>query len=644
MKCTGCGADLPENETICPYCDTKVVPDREQQSIEPLESSKKPKLGEKIKNAIRASWKKKDLFSKICTVIALFIAILTIVALISKNRGAIILSILQIAALIIAAVLNKEAKDNQKKWGKYVILGVALLLSVANFACYNGNKRPKTSVPEPVVQSETKACTPCSAKDCIGKTKQEIRNIFLQAGFDNIDEEEIADLDSKELDKDGYVDSVSVNGISNFAGNEEYLSTSRVVINYHSFKRVVVPINSERAKTTATEELKKLFSDAGFFNITQKEKVDLDPDITSAEFENTVSINGESEFNDKANFPVDAEIKIVTHKPYEKYTLKIIVDFVQNLLFSKYDVEMNVDGEFTKLNHGEDGEFEYRLKPGNYPIEFTSTESSSVKGTTEIELTGDTEASYKISCYNDKITVETMYIENGSAVGENEAMIPMAADDCKNKNYQEIEKAFKNAGFTNISLDIVYDISFGITEEGSVKEVTVDGEADFKRGEITEKGKLVVITYHMKAADNPEKQEIESDEKTKEADNKPVYYSTNNQETVTEGNSGVYSYYKKGTEYNIYWIIDFDEGYVYYFLDNVDSCMRAKMTVGDLNNVLIVTYQDGDDIWQEGFHFKYVRNPHLLIHEDNDHFENELKPFELEDALKIRDTKRIIDY
>ena len=55
-----------------------------------------------------------------------------------------------------------------------------------------------------------------------------------------------------------------------------------------------------------------------------------------------------------------------------------------------------------------------------------------------------------------------------------------------------------------------------------------------------------------------------------------VSYSTNTKEAVKNGNSGVYAYVDGGYSYDIYYIIDFDEGYVYYFTEGngEEGCVR----------------------------------------------------------------------
>ena len=125
-----------------------------------------------------------------------------------------------------------------------------------------------------------------------------------------------------------------------------------------------------------------------------------------------------------------------------------------------------------------------------------------------------------------------------------------------------------------------------------------------------------------------------------------VSYSTNDYETAKNGNSGVFSYVSRGPSYDIYWIIDFDEGYVYYFTDGNgdEGCDKVKMESGDLNDVLIITYHDGGDTWSYGLHFHYKNQPSKLIMQDNDGFEYEYTTTDLAKALELRASKTIHEY
>lgn len=125
-----------------------------------------------------------------------------------------------------------------------------------------------------------------------------------------------------------------------------------------------------------------------------------------------------------------------------------------------------------------------------------------------------------------------------------------------------------------------------------------------------------------------------------------VSYSSNDKDTAKKGNSGVFSYRDMGGSYYVYYIIDFDEGYVYFFCEgNGDTtCERVKMVSGNLNDVLIITYHDGSDTWSYGIHFKWKNQPDHLIVQDEDGFEWDFYTTDLDDALALLAKKSIYDY
>jgi len=122
-------------------------------------------------------------------------------------------------------------------------------------------------------------------------------------------------------------------------------------------------------------------------------------------------------------------------------------------------------------------------------------------------------------------------------------------------------------------------------------------------------------------------------------------YTTNDKETAKKGNTGVFAYANTRT-YTNYYIIDFDEGYVYFFSEGngSETCDRIKIDSGDLNSGVTITYHDGSESWEEYYHFKWKNQPDTLVMADSIGWETEYRTTNLEEALKIRDTKKIIDY
>ncbi len=486
MKCPKCGSALPENVNFCGNCGEKVETTIQieelqitvKESVDPKETFSKPPTEEQ-ELAPSSAKKSPKGFNKFC-----------------------------IVSLIVASVI-------------FIISFFSILFSVLSVQIFNS-----ISDSNPFSEAFSKAVTPYTSTYCNEKNVYDVENDFSKAGFTNITLEPLEDLDVSQTDMVGTVRSVFINGETNFEGNQKYKGKVKVIIQYHSYKSIPIPISAEDTATMDTASILKTFEDAGFISLSTDEVFDLDPDATTAEFENEVQVGYLTHYEKGHRVPLDTEIKVITHRPYEKYTLNLSIDFVANLIFSKYNVEMTIGNNEEPLNHGADGEFSYRLEKGRYTLKFTKSDSSNVSGSATIDLTGDTNASYRITCNSDYIEVKTLYIENKGTIGENQAMVPMSGTNCQYKDYKEIESAFRDAGFTNISTEILYDIVWGITEEGEVKQVSINGNSDFSRGSVFDKDAAIIITYHMKQSDDPNNK-VDTDFNT-DTESKPENLTINN--------------------------------------------------------------------------------------------------------------------
>ena len=108
----------------------------------------------------------------------------------------------------------------------------------------------------------------------------------------------------------------------------------------------------------------------------------------------------------------------------------------------------------------------------------------------------------------------------------------------------------------------------------------------------------------------------------------------------------MYAYKLRGRNYDQYCIIDFDGRYVYFFnYGNGDgSCARVKITSGDLNSYVLITWHDYGTTWQYALRFNYKNMPDTMIVEDNDHYEYKYSETNLNDAVKLRNKYKIVDY
>ena len=212
--------------------------------------------------------------------------------------------------------------------------------------------------------------------------------------------------------------------------------------------------------------------------------------------------------------------------------------------------------------------------------------------------------------------------------------VTMSEEELKHLPTAEAETKLRNMGFNVFQYETL-DAGSNRELEGKIGAVEIKswslGDGDFSKGDTYDIGAIVVLwTYEYTEPEKPS----------------PVYYSTNDYDTAKKGNAGVFSYKNKSGAYDVYWIIDFNEGVVYWFTEGngEDICDKVKIVSGDLNNKVTVTWYDGGDQWSWYLNFKYVNHPETLIVNDHNGSATEFEPTDLDDALQIRNNKRIKEY
>ncbi len=214
--------------------------------------------------------------------------------------------------------------------------------------------------------------------------------------------------------------------------------------------------------------------------------------------------------------------------------------------------------------------------------------------------------------------------------GASEIVMTMSEKDFEGMDCKKAEKLFRKMGFTSFEYNIVKTDEKSEADKILFVKITegIIGSDDFVEGDTFDTEAIVKFKYYEYEAP------------------KPVYYSTNDYATARKGKSGVFSYKNKGGSYDIYWIVDFDDGYVYWFTEgNGDStCDKVKIVSGDLNDRITVTWHDGGTKWSWRLHFKYKNSPTTLVVNDHNGVAIEFSATDLEDALAVRDTKKIIKY
>lgn len=416
MKCSKCGTEISKDAKFCSYCGNKI--ETPQKSFT-----------DKIKEKPFRQWSRLSTYGKFAAVAIVVFVLLFIAALLSGKTVTIIITVFQIVLAVIAILMHRGIiKPEQKKlWLKWLLLGIAALLTVLNIMSYSWSSKAKDQPDSNRISDSFATAVSITAPygeiDCMGQDYSTIQTAFSTAGFTNIKTEKIEDLQAGDANKVNMIAAISVDGKTDFIKGQEFKPNDEVLIRYHG---------------------------------------------------------------------------------YTKCSVKIHVDFVSNLMFSKYDVKLLLNGsEKGILMHGENQDFEFSVDPGEYTITFESDESSSVKGEVAVTVDCDIEASYKISCYSDKVSVETLYVDRLKELADGDVKLDVGSSEYRNKKYEDVETALKTLGFTNIKYEVLYDIVLGWTDNGEVESVSIAGKTDFNRGDVFPVDAEIVIVYHMPEEDDP---------------------------------------------------------------------------------------------------------------------------------------------
>ncbi len=472
MKCPKCGTELPDRARFCSSCGYRTDSINEQQqqtadtpSSEPTSTNVQDRIANSssdnsAKSKIKALWKKMSLFSRVATIAIIIVIILLIVAICTNNVFAIVFSAIQIAGLLTAVLMNKGVIKLSKSWIKYIVLVVSILFTALNIWSYSWGKESKPT--DKLITSQPMTSDTFNSPDIPVDTSPDIpvdtsANISVDASPD-----------------------IPVDTSAN------------------------VPLGSKECADKDYEVIQNSLKSAGFSNIKTEAVEDLKS--TEADKLNTIisiTINGKADFEQGTKFDKDDEV-IIRYHVYKKCNVKVKIEFPSNLIFSKYDVKFYVGySEMGTMKHGTGSEYELSLEPKEYTLTFENAEDVNVKGEVKLMVDYDLEASYKISCYYDEVTVETIYVDKEVELSDNEVKLDVAASEYEYKNYEEVKNALEKLGFTNIKLEILYDIVLGWTENGEVESVSIAGNQDFKRGDVFAKDSEIIITYHMPEADDP---------------------------------------------------------------------------------------------------------------------------------------------
>lgn len=559
IKCSKCGAELSDDTKFCSYCGNKIeattpppikenegdiVPDVPQQ--EPVnetaqKSDASKSLADKIKSKASEKWHKLSTYGKITTVAIIAFTLLCLIAILFGKTAAAVIAILQIVLTVVAVLMKKQVIKVPQSWLHIVALVLAVVLLAPYMTLFGTDYGDAEKfawsdilladvIPEPKSHlGEILANSDEYLSLYVYKTSAEDYSKYVNAceekGFTV--EAEQSDLSYYAYNADGYKLSLY------YDENDSKMSIS--VDAAEEYGALVWP-DSEIAsmlpvpKSTTgeiTQDDEKGF--AAYVSDTPIEEynayvaacADKGFTVEASESEKSYSAKNSNGYQLSVSYQGNGVMSISVDEP--EYAVSLEIECVENLLFSKYDVDVYVDDSMQgTISHGTTETYNLNLTKGVYEIKFVSAEDDEVIGGVSIDIYQDESLKYKISCTSSQINVETIQ-GTVSAHGEDEAAMPRSASSYKFENYTDVQTELSEAGFTNISFEILYDIVIGWTEEGEVDSVSVGGNTEFEQGDIFKKDVAIVITYHMPEEDNPNKPaESEEPNSTTEPATEPV--------------------------------------------------------------------------------------------------------------------------
>lgn len=628
----------------------------------------KKTMSEKAKDKLAEAWSKLSVFGKIATVVIIAALLFGLVAFMAGRVFAMIIAIIQIVVVVVALLMKREVIKVAQKWIPPILLAISIVLVIPFFSLFKidiadyekyaweevilAEMLPEPESPYGKIDSNSDSYLSLS----VLMVTEEEYNKYLEA--------------CKEA---GFTIDSEVVGTSYYAYNE---AGYKLLLNYYDYNNEMhvgldagmqlgelTWSNSEMAQLlpvpdSTVGEIQK-DNETGYSAYVGNMSKEAYADYVAFCEEKGFTIDAdkqEKHFSAKnaESYKLSVEYKgnnivyISIEEP--EFNTSVEIECVENWVFSKYDVEVYVDDSFEgTITHGASEIYELILTKGNHTIKFVSADDKTLDGAVEIIVSKDESFKYKISCSSTGIEVDTIsgsvnqpesteQPSDAEESKESDTTIPdisitISEEDFKGMNYEEAEKKFREMGFTSFEYETV-DTEIEANNDTicymEITEVFI-GDSDFEVGDTFDADSTVTLyTYKYEAPAAPS----------------PVFYSTNDYDTAKNGNSGVFSYRERGSSYDIYWIIDFDEGYVYYFTDGngESSCDRLKIDSGTLNDKVTITYHDGGDTWSYSLHFKYVDHPETLIMVDQNGFDWEYSTTDLDDALVIRETKNIKDY
>lgn len=190
-----------------------------------------------------------------------------------------------------------------KNWAKIVIGVIIMLALVCFYRLYRFDSGIEIGF---------------DSKSAEGKQFSEVEEVLTSTGFTNVYGDELEDLTTDEIDKDGQITNIilkySLFHRRHFNANQKYPYDSQIIIEYHSLTPVAVPVSSKQAAKKDYKELEKELKEAGFISISTSPLKDLTTGwIHKENSVSSITIDGDDSFSKGSKYRPDVKIEIKYH-------------------------------------------------------------------------------------------------------------------------------------------------------------------------------------------------------------------------------------------------------------------------------------------------------------------------------------------
>ena len=546
MKCLKCGAELTDDTKFCSYCGAKVeedteippIPQNEDENVdtnedvefdasvytEPVSSQKNESKSNKAKEKFLEYWNKLSKFGKLATIGITVFAIMALVAFLAGRIVAGILSIVQIAIVVVAILMKKNIIKVPKSWIPIVAVVASFVLIIPYFSLFKINSADYVKYDwDTVVLAEMLPEPESPYGEIISNSED-----YLSLDVTKTTEAQYKDYIEACKDKGFTIDTEST-GSFFYAYNDKGYKLSLSYYDYDS--EMHINLDSAMEMETITWPDSEMVKLLPVPKSTIGKIYSNDEDGFSVYIGNTTidDYNAYVKACEEKGFTVDAQKKDKTFSAKNADSYKLSVDYkgnnviyisvaepefdvtievecVENWIFSKYDVELSIDDDFEgTIPHGDKETFEFVLKRGKHTISFESAEDDTLDGEIEIEITKKETIKLKISCSSFGIDVEiisgTASTEDNKTTESTENTEPetpkitMADKSAayKDMDKAEVEKIFKDMGFTDVSfMEVITEDTTVVS--GAVTTVKANSKF-FEKGDSFSPDTKIEIVY-----------------------------------------------------------------------------------------------------------------------------------------------------